>query len=54
MSWNVTAQGKAGALRSYYADEFGKIKCAEPEQSIVMKQGKRLILHSPVFPKISL
>lgn len=36
MSWNVTAVGKAGALRAHVAKEFKKVICAEPEQSIAM------------------
>ena len=51
MSWNVTAQGKAGALRSYYVDEFGKIKCAEPEQSIAMKLGEAVDIALASFPE---
>ncbi len=35
MSWGVAATGKAPAVRTKLADDFSKITCSEPEQTVM-------------------
>jgi hypothetical protein len=34
MSWSVSAIGKSQAVNALLADQFGRISCSEPEQTI--------------------
>lgn len=50
MSWSVARLGKAAAVRAKLAEDFAKINCSEPEQTVKSRVAEAVDAALAVFP----